>query len=45
MSPMSQYKNECAANFFNEKRTPAFQKTHNAKNRLTKQPFSEEVPL
>ena len=45
MSPMSQYKNECAANFFNEKRTPAFQKTHNARSRLTKQPFPVEVPL
>lgn len=45
MSPMSQYKNECVANFFNEKRTLAFQKTHNTRNRLTKQPFSEEVPL
>ena len=45
MSSVSQYENECAANFFNEKRTPAFQNTHNARNRLTKQPFPVEVPL
>lgn len=42
---MSQYKNECAANFFNEKRIPVFHQTHNIENGLTKQPFSEEVPL
>lgn len=45
MSSVSQYENECAANFLNEKRTPVFHQSHNIGNDLTKQPFSEEVSL
>mgnify|MGYP006911236954 FL=1 len=45
MSPMSQYENECAAYFLNEKRTPVFHQSHNIGNGLTKQPFPVEVPL
>lgn len=45
MSSVSQYENECAANFLKEKRTPVFHQSHNIGNGLTKQPFSVEVPL
>lgn len=45
MSSVSQYENECAANFLNEKRTPVFHQSHNIGSDLTKQPFPVEVPL